>query len=554
MGAIEGAQAADDVTRGETTTRSAGETQSLFVRRSSGLTRAIGTRDALIFASVGPGFLVTLVFIMWTSWLYPGMYYPAAVLTVFFMMPISLLYWYFSTAMPRSGGEYVYVSRTLHPAIGLMCSWVIILSIAGASGMVTMWCVQYCLGNAFYALAIAGHPWAEGWGNFFWSNWGKTLGLFIIYPVLTYILLRGTRWVVRTNWFSVVVSIIAFVILAVAIFKGGAQAGFAKNWNALSPDSYQHILSFASAKGYLVPFTFIATLAGGLTYVCENSTGATFSANIAGEVRGVQRSQVVALVGSLLISMAVWWGLSSLLFHGIGAQFNSALSNILVNDPTKYPAILHGQEPFIGLLLVFFTKNPIVLIGFGVAVALSLSTSLIPLAFACHRNVFAWSFDRILPAKFAELDSRYHQPWVVVLSFSTIVMLFGLAYIWAPAWLGFISFFIILWFIGWFFLGLSGMIFPWRRPAIYNNAPPLVRTKFLGIPVISILGAVTCAVCVAVEYFMFKPIISGSINFRAAITAAVLAIIPYIIFFVSKAYHARGAVPLDMQFSEVPPE
>ena len=534
--------------------RSAAETRDLFVRRSSGLTRAIGSRDALIFASVGPGFLVTLVFIMWTSWLYPGMYYPAAVLSVFFMMPISLLYWFFSTAMPRSGGEYVYVSRTLHPSIGLMCSWVIILSIAGASGMVTMWCMQYCLGNGFYALAIAGHHWAAGVGDFFWSNWGKTLGLFIVYPTLTYILLRGTRWVVRCNWFSVAISIFAFALLAIAIFATGGHTTFIHNWNALSPQSYQHVLNFASAKGYLVPFAFVATLAGGLTYVCENSTGATFSANIAGEVRGVQKSQVVALVGSLLISMVVWWALSALVFHGVGAQFNSALSNILVNDPSAYPTVLKGKEPFIGLLLVFFTKNSFLLIGFAIAVALSLSTSLVPLAFACHRNVFAWSFDRILPEKFAELDSKYRQPWVVVLSFSTIVMLFGLAYIWTPQWLGFISFFIILWFIGWFFLGISGIIFPWRRPAIYNNAPPLVRSKFLGIPIISILGALTAGVSVTVEYFMFKPILAGAINVRAVITAGVLAVIPYIIFFVSKAYHAKRAVPLDMQFSEVPPE
>jgi len=39
------------------------------------------------------------------------------------VIPLSLVFAMFAAAMPRSGGDYVYVSRTLHPAFGMMSSF-----------------------------------------------------------------------------------------------------------------------------------------------------------------------------------------------------------------------------------------------------------------------------------------------------------------------------------------------------------------------------------------------------------------------------------------------
>ena len=39
------------------------------------------------------------------------------------VIPLSFVFAMFAAAMPRSGGDYVYVSRTLHPAVGMMSSF-----------------------------------------------------------------------------------------------------------------------------------------------------------------------------------------------------------------------------------------------------------------------------------------------------------------------------------------------------------------------------------------------------------------------------------------------
>jgi amino acid transporter len=529
--------------------------QGVFVRRSSGLTRQVSALDALIFGSVGPGITVGLVFILWTAWLYPGMNYPLAILTVVFMFPISALYWIFSVAMPRSGGEYIYVSRSLHPAIGLMCSFIVSISMANATGNVTNWVTTYGIADGFAAVGIAsGAGWANGIADFLWSQPGRTIVGTVSIIVFTWIWLRGTKATLRASWAGMISALVLLVVLAIIVIAGGGQSGFVDKWNAMSGTNYQQLLDYASQNGYLVPFTFIATLMGGLTYVCENTTGATFTANIAGEVRGVQKSQMVALFGALIVSMITWYIAAQLVYSAIGGEFNAALNTMLLNGSDQYPAILAGREPFIGLMIAFFTDNPIVLIGVGIIIGITLWTALIPLGFASIRNVFAWSFDRVLPAKFAELDHKRQQPWLTCLVYGAACELMLILYIWAPQVLGFVAFFIFLWFIGWIFLGISGVVFPYTRRGIYENAPPVVRAKFLGIPVIQILGVLTIIISVAVEWFMAIPVLAGTTSWMTLVTVAIFLAVPFIIYYVSKAVRAKSAVPLDMQFTQIPPD
>jgi amino acid transporter len=97
-----------------------GETR-FYVRRSSGLIRTISGRSALIANLVGMGILVNIFWVYYASALYPNADLPS---TVFIAMVLNLLiayvYWMLATAMPRTGGDYVYVSRIFHPALGFM--------------------------------------------------------------------------------------------------------------------------------------------------------------------------------------------------------------------------------------------------------------------------------------------------------------------------------------------------------------------------------------------------------------------------------------------------
>jgi kynurenine formamidase len=97
----------------------------VFVRKASGLIRTAGTLDVLAynvnFTSIG---LLLLFLFLFGPAFYPGASLPwAAVICVICILPLALVYGYLASAMSRSGGDYVYVSRVLGPALGMMSNW-----------------------------------------------------------------------------------------------------------------------------------------------------------------------------------------------------------------------------------------------------------------------------------------------------------------------------------------------------------------------------------------------------------------------------------------------
>src|SRR5438128_12403702 len=96
-----------------------------FERKATGLVREAGWWDVLVynvnFISIGlmAAFLFTV-----TIPFYPGVNVYVNELVAFaLVIPLSFVFAMFAAAMPRSGGDYVYVSRTLHPAVGMMSSF-----------------------------------------------------------------------------------------------------------------------------------------------------------------------------------------------------------------------------------------------------------------------------------------------------------------------------------------------------------------------------------------------------------------------------------------------
>ena len=87
--------------------------------------RDIGALDAFLISvgSIAPTVFAIMTIVTWTSVLYPG----ADVLLSMFigmipMLIFGLTYALLGAAMPRSGGDYVWISRTVNPLIGYMCS------------------------------------------------------------------------------------------------------------------------------------------------------------------------------------------------------------------------------------------------------------------------------------------------------------------------------------------------------------------------------------------------------------------------------------------------
>ena len=87
---------------------------------------------------------------------YPGVNLPLTVLVA--LVPnffIALLYYYLSVAMPFSGGDYVWVSRLVHPAIGFMESFAIFVFYLGFIGPVSGFAMTFGLGTMFTNLGVS---------------------------------------------------------------------------------------------------------------------------------------------------------------------------------------------------------------------------------------------------------------------------------------------------------------------------------------------------------------------------------------------------------------
>jgi len=538
-------------------------TQEVFIRKSSGLTRQISAWDALMYAAMNPGLLYSLVYIVYAPAFYQGAHMGWAVIWVLLMFPIAGLYWYYSVIMPRSGGEYIYISRTLHPSLGLWACFMI--SVTGISwlGVLTDWWIKWGLNDGLRAIGIArGNQGLVDLASTLDQNWVRFLiGSVSILVLTSWLFVRGAKTMMRFSYWAVAFSWLAVIILGILVVVTG-RSGFEENFNRLSGAQYQAILDAGRNAGALFKVGFIATMYAGVTYVALNTLGATYSANLAGEIRGVAKSQALALFGSLVIQMAIWYAAYELLYVGVGRNFIHSMNALWLNGDPAYPSTFAhahtGGEPFPTLYMAFFTANPVLIGLFALAFLVSTWVSAAGLAFAPIRNIFAWSFDRLIPTKFSEIRTKYRAPVYAVGASILSAYAFFIINVFFPGILAGILYSIAAWFLGWIVLGIAGMVFPYRRRELFEAGPPATQRRIAGIPVISILGFLTLAVSLFIEWAVLKPfpwfLGDGAVGWGAMGPVYVMAVIPIVIYLVAHYYHKSKGIPLALQFSQVPPE
>jgi amino acid transporter len=533
-------------------------TQDVFVRKSSGLTRQISARDALMYSAMNPGLLYALVYLVWAPAFYPGAHMGIGVLFVLLIFPIAGLYWYFSVSMPRSGGEYIYVSRTLSPALGLIASFVISITTVSWTGQIQDWWIRWGLADGIRSVGIS-----RGSGSFidFANMIDRPLVRLLLGTasllLVGWLFLKGAKAMMRISYWAVAFAWLAVLILGLLLVVTG-QDGFKERFNDLSGADYDAILQAGKEAGAIFGVSFIPLMYAGVTFINLNTIGQTFSANLAGEIRGVAKSQALALFGSLAMQMVIWLALYMLIYGIVGTNFMHALDSIWVSDPSQLPpALVHqytSSEPVPMLLIAFMTGNPILQLLFGVCFIVATWVSLAGLGFAVIRNVFAWSFDRVIPKVFSDIKTKYRAPvWSIVAVISAAEVFLWLG-IYSPAYSEAILYTIASWFIAWIIVGIAGILYPYRRKELFEAGPPATQRRIGGVPVISILGFLMLAVALFTEWAVAQPFFSGDASTLQYITVGGMVLVPAVIYVIAHLYHKSRGIPLALQFSQVPPE
>ena len=230
----------------------------LFVRRSTGLVREASALDATIFNAVFSAPVgATLAWgVFFALSAFPGADLVAATLWALVLnIPILIMMALLASSMPKTGGDYVWVSRILSPPAALVSNFGAAFSaIIGA----TFWAryfpvfalgpVLVTLGTIFnsHGLITAGTHLQTDKGWIF-------VGGFAMILLMTGILISGTKATFRwQNAFWITASlgtILAFVVLLFA-----SKGSFINHFNALSHkfgghgDSYHQVISTAKAQ------------------------------------------------------------------------------------------------------------------------------------------------------------------------------------------------------------------------------------------------------------------------------------------------------------------
>ncbi len=547
----------------------------LFVRQASGLVRDVSMTNALFFniaAFVGTAVGWSIVFYQLYpySWQGPGgvsAYAYVAVLTGVACYFLGMIFSSLTTAMPRSGGDYVFTSRIISPFWGWIESWTLVgsaLTIIGFEIIVATRNVQLTailLGVAFPGSTFAG---AQNW---FQDNTGK-----IIVGIITLLVIAGISILKTRTFHKVVLGLTVFAIVSVVINFIGAFTIDENSMKLAMPrlgTTSSAVINTATQAGYSLNapgFAFIG-MAGVASVVLFQYIGFQFSSYIAGEVKGnVKRTVFFAVIGALIF--AVFMNSVYMDVQGNHYGFN------LVNAWgflywTGGAAPLKGQPPFTPVMLTavhpeFWPLWLIVALG-----NITLNVLLCPVyAIFLSRIVLAWSLDRQIPEWFSAVNERTNAPLRVII---LAVLIGGVFYLltfvqlpWANLSLASTTFFgILLAGLTWIMPGINAVLIPFRRPDLYqltNNTG-----KFLGLPRLVWIGIVWLIFIVPVYAAAFGyPVYQGLqqsgasylalTNISGVGWALIFVVVGIIVYFVMRAVNASRGINVKMIFQELPPD
>jgi amino acid transporter len=524
-------------------------TADVFVRKSSGLKRQVGGWDAVTYCILNSGCLNYTFFLVFALGVYPGYSVYGAMAIGLTMLVVVGVYWHFSIAMPRSGGEYVYLTRVLSPGAGFTVSFIISVLYVSFVGVGTEYIISYVLQPMLRGLAFStGHSgWNSAANTVGRRGWQALIGTGVI-GLIAFMWLRGPRSTMRLMWAGFTVGIAGLVTVLVVLIANG-HSGFVRAFNKSSGATYQGILHAAAKGGLLQSAGFKTTLAAGVVFVFLGLLGTQCSANIAGEVRNIRRSQTIALFGSVVISLALWSALYATVSGFVGHNMYQALAGLWNAGDKGYP--LQGP-PMIGLLLGFGGGSPAVVL-FGIFLVINQVASGAGLGFATTRNLFAWSFDRLAPMRLTELSRRGQPKWTILVTLLG-AELFLLLAVFQPAFTTYLDYSVASWMVGWIILGVGAVVFPYVRREMFAAAPPAVQKRIGTIPLVSILGVLMVAVCGVSFYYSAKSFWEGDVPRAGIITSVVVIVLPIVSYVGWKLYRSSRGMPSGVQFKALPPE
>jgi APA family basic amino acid/polyamine antiporter len=506
------------------------EAPTLFVRRASGLVRTIGpfTAFMIVFShTVGGGIHKLAVQAAYTS---PGAYIPYSFLVTGLLagLPTALIYTMLGSMMPRTGGDYIFITRGLSPILGFVASWGFWFTEVLSYGIIAWYSIDFFAGALTISGVVLNNPGLTGFAQWLSTTEGHWIvgSLFVFgFALLALFGMRVYSWVVNILGTLAIIGVLTNLIIlgGFGLAAGASVAGWDRVFGA---GAYEKIVqkSFELSSQYkgvfpVSEFSWTDTMRAGIGAIWAY-IGITSAVYVGGEIKSPSKTLFISQVLGTIVIMLYYIGLPALVYNAwrvppevldktgatkILEQMNVpkdrvyfiALYQFLMNNwGSKNVAALLGVPETHLLPAGVVTTYTVTLLPSelawlqvlnGVLVGIVLLKDIPAFFLVSSRMIFAWSFDRFFPEIFSRVNSTFNSPhWAIVLTM--VGGLLGVVLnIMSGEWLASVDTTMLYQFAV-MIAGLSATVLPFIRSDIYEKSS--AKYSILGVPLLSLFGII----------------------------------------------------------------
>lgn len=527
-----------------------------FTRKASGLVRGLNVYDAFGFGL----FTIMPIYVIWWMILAgygifvgANLYITIAITFVFLAIPSTITWGVLGATMPRSGGDYLYNTRIINPAIGMAASMGTILAYA-------YWCVYMATYITLPGLQMMGQ--VMGWTgltNFAESKWGQFGCAVAMYAITLAVIFFGWRVynVIQRPLLAVTTALIGICFVTL-LFTSRTE--FINLWNSAAA-TYQSLnyndfiaaTEAASGGSWSGMWNWSNTIAATTASFLLVMYGYT-QCYMGGEIK--EPNMAMPLANLLAGGVTIVLGLLAVL--GL---------NHIADMKFLYAAGYNAMNPVEGYTFPWDTTlNGLVFMGSGMNRAIGVIFALMWILttismFAViitflQRTLFAWGMDRMGPKWFTDVSPRWGVPVkTYALVAGVLAALTSVYVVWLSSQftglmaseISLISVFLVS--------GISATILPFRKRVrnIWRSSP-YANWKFLGIPVVTIGGAVYSAFVVMLLYYSIIDSRTRDISAKNTIVLIAAWVIGICWYLFWRARAKRMDVSMGMVWGELPPD
>jgi basic amino acid/polyamine antiporter, APA family len=534
----------------------------LFIRQTSGLVRELGIPAAtgISLASVA----VVNTFINFnaglTSFPKADMFLSLFAAAIIWLVAM-FAYRHLLRAVPRAGGEYVYLSRIVSPASGAIAGLGIAVVFTYILSTNAHFAAQFTpfmlsgLGSAFHSTAVANAA------SHVTSNTAIfliSLGVMLIVALLS---LSAVKIVARIIFGLIILQLLAFVVLFVVLAvhsRSSFESAFATY--SAHPGAYQAIIAAGKANGVAFGVS-LASMVAIIPFMVLNYNGVLYSYYVGGELRRPGRTYLYASTISLGILVVLWVGVWALLRAHVGLDFMQAQANLGAASSGTPGAAAYAKITSLnsvsgglgyGMILV---SDPITKILFATAVPFAEIAVNLAFVTVTTRVLFAQAFDRLLPVNVAKVGERNHAPNVAI----TIVLVIGAAFCYLTSFVNLSNivalqslFFALILLAG----GVAATFLPLRRPDLLARSGASEADQASFLRKVTVIGATTTLLALFTVFeIVSHTSVYGKFSVESTITLVIVLGAGPVIYLIARAIRRqRDSIDLALAMHELPPE